>query len=71
MPTNPRPESDRIQFLLNRDGPEATRAWVERTVAIYRGLLCLPGSYTTDSTYRPRFEQSIREFEAWLTKQRS
>ena len=66
-PTGPRPESGRIEFLLKRDGPEATRAWVQRTIAIYQGALRHPA----DSLYRPRFEQAIREFEEWLAKQRS
>ena len=67
-PTDPRPESERIEFLLKRDGPEATRAWVQRTLAIYREALRHPASHTADSIYRPRFEQAIREFEEWLGK---
>ena len=70
-PTDSRPESERIEFLLKRDGPEATRAWVQRTLAIYRDALRQPASHITDSLYRLRFEQAIREFEEWLAKQRS
>ncbi len=64
-----RSESARIKFLLERDGPEATQAWVERTIKIYRQAL-RSGSTTSDSLYRPRFEQAIREFEEWLATQR-
>lgn len=61
-----RPESERIGFLLRRDGYEATRKWVERTIGLYRAEIGPHGSYTTDATYRPRFEKAIREFEEWL-----
>lgn len=61
-----RPESERIAFLLKRDGHEATRKWVERTIDLYRAQIGPRGSYTTDATYRPRFEKAIREFEEWL-----
>lgn len=59
-----KPESERIQFLMKRDGPEATRAWVQRTLEIYRQAL-----RNGDSMYRARFEQAVREFEEWLATQ--
>ncbi len=55
-----KPESERIQFLMKRDGPEATRAWVQRTLEIYRQAL------HGDSMYRTRFGQAVQEFEEWL-----
>jgi len=66
----PRPESERIAFLLKRDGFEATRAWVERTVAIYRRALADPKHYADDSSYKPRFERAVQEFEDWLFGQK-
>ena len=66
----PRPESERIELLLKRDGLEATCAWVERTVAIYRRALVDPKHYANDSSYRPRFERAVREFEEWLSQRR-
>lgn len=65
----PRPESERIAFLLERDGLEATRAWVERTIAIYRRALADPKHYANDSSYKPRFERAVRELEEWLSGQ--
>lgn len=65
----PRSEAGRIRFLLERDGPEATRSWVERTLAIYRAALRDPTSYAADAVYRPRFEKAVREFERWLADQ--
>lgn len=66
---NARPERDRIQFLLERDGYEATRAWVERTLTMYREAVQSLGGHAADAAYRPLFERSIREFEEWLREQ--
>lgn len=59
-------ETQRIEFLLERDGPKATRAWIERTLAIYREAVESRKSHASLSDYLPSFEASIREFEAWL-----
>lgn len=67
----PRPESERIALLLQRDGRAATRAWVERTLAIYRTALGDPRSYARDPSYQPRFERAVREFEEWLAGERA
>lgn len=67
----PRSELGRIEFLLNRDGPAATRAWVKRTLAIYRRELADPRSFAADPAYKPRFERSVREFEEWLESRKS
>jgi hypothetical protein len=66
----PRPESERVAFLLKRDGFEATRAWVERTLAIYRRALADPKHSANDSSYKPRFERAVQEFEDWLSGQK-
>ena len=63
-------EADRINLLIRRDGAEAARAWVERTLAIYRNAVASPHSHASQREYRPLFEQSIREFEYWLSGQR-
>ena len=60
-----RPESDRIDFLPRRDGLEATRKWVERTISLYKAELARHG-YGTDPPYRARFETAVRDFEHWL-----
>jgi len=59
-------ESVRIEFLLRRDGYEATRTWVETTLHTYRSALERPGSHARDPAYRPLFEKSVREFQQWL-----
>jgi hypothetical protein len=61
-----RPEIERINYLLQRDGEKATRAWVERTLRIYREAVTKPGSHASNTTYRPLFEKAIHEFEEWL-----
>ena len=58
-------ERQRIEFLVRRDGIAAARAWVERTLKLYREAVVSPGHASTNE-YRPLFEQSIRDFEAWL-----
>lgn len=63
-----RPEAQRIDFLLARDGRQATRAWVERTLRMYREELGRSTSYASDTAYRPRFEAAVREFEEWLAR---
>ncbi len=65
----PRPEIERIELLLRRDGPAATRGWVERTLAIYRRALADPRHYANDPSYKPRFEKSVRELQQWLADQ--
>ena len=67
----PRPESGRIEFLLQRDGPAATRGLVERTLAIYREALRDPRHYANDPSYKPRFVRAVRELEEWLAGQNS
>lgn len=61
-----RPESERIAFLVRRDGHDATRKWVERTSGLYRQALAQPHHYASMSPYRPLFERAVREFEEWL-----
>jgi hypothetical protein len=65
-----RPEIERINYLLQRDGEKATRAWVERTLRIYREAITKPGSHASNTTYRPLFEKAIHEFEEWLATRR-
>ncbi len=58
-------EKERIEFLVRRDGVEQARAWVERTLKLYREAIA-SGSHAASPAYRPLFEQSIRDFEIWL-----
>ncbi len=59
-------ERNRIEFLLKRDGLEATRAWVRRTLQIYRDALANRSSHAAAAEFRPLFEQAIRDYEEWL-----
>lgn len=58
-------ERNRIEFLLQRDGLDATRTWVRRTLQIYRDALA-NRSHAAAPEFRPLFEQAIREYEQWL-----
>ena len=61
-------ENQRIELLVRRDGVQQAREWVARTLALYRQAIASGASHAATADYRPRFEQSIREFEAWLTE---
>jgi hypothetical protein len=63
---NARPESDRLAFIAQRDGPAAARDWAERTLGIYREAMNTPGSHAADAVFRPLFQKSVGEFEEWL-----
>ncbi|ADE15242.1 hypothetical protein Nhal_2143 [Nitrosococcus halophilus Nc 4] len=60
-------EEERINLLLQRDGLEATRNWVARTLNIYREAVASPASHASQKNYKPLFEKSIKEFEEWLS----
>ncbi len=61
-----KPEYERINFLIRRDGEASARQWVERTLAIYRAAIESPASHASKNEYRLLFKQSIYEFEEWL-----
>lgn len=63
-------EAERIRFLVERDGRAAARKWVQDTLKSYRDAVNSPSSHASKSNYRPLFEESIREFEAWLAEER-
>lgn len=59
-------EKARIEFLVRRDGLKGARAWVERTLKLYREAIASRTSHASTKEYRPLFEQSTRDFEEWL-----
>lgn len=59
-------ERRRIALLVERDGREGARDWIERTLGIYTNAVGNPHSHASQPHYRPRFEASIRVFKAWL-----
>ncbi len=63
----PRPEKERIDFLLQRDGFNRTREWIIRTLHIYREAIASPASHASQKGYKPLFEKAIKEFEEWLS----
>ena len=62
-------EAGRIRLIVERDGLDSAVQWVHRTLQIYAQALDDPANFARAAEYRPRFEQSIREFEAWLDQQ--
>ncbi len=59
-------EGRRIGLLLERDGPEATREWVERTLAIYRSAVLDRSHFASLPQYRPGYLASCADFRRWL-----
>jgi hypothetical protein len=59
-------EGARIGLLLERDGPDATRAWVKRTLAIYRRAVLDPAHFASSPDYRRPFLLSCADFRRWL-----
>jgi hypothetical protein len=64
-------EAERIKFLIQRDGPEAARQWVERTLEVYRQAVTSESNHASRPEYRAKFTLAIREFEEWLAEQTS
>jgi len=63
-------ERERIRFLVDRDGHDTARAWVERTRGIYREAIDSAASHAANPLYQPLFEQAIARFDEWLAQQR-
>lgn len=59
-------EQERIRFLVERDGEDAARQWVERTLEIYRNAVDSSESHASTAQYRSLFDDAIRQFEQWL-----
>lgn len=59
-------EAQRIGFLLERDGLDAARTWVRRTLAIYRSAVLDPRHFASAPDYRRRYLLSCADFRRWL-----
>ncbi len=59
-------ESQRLEFIVERDGEDAARAWAQRTLEIYRNAVDNPHSHASGAQYRGLFLAAIRDIEAWL-----
>jgi hypothetical protein len=59
-------ETNRIAFLLDRDGEQATINWVKRTLPIYRSAVLNPAHFASSVTYRRGFLSSCVQFRQWL-----
>ena len=56
-------ERERLRALLARDGMDVAKAWASRTSDIYCLSLSNPEHYASQPDWKPRFEESIREFK--------
>lgn len=61
-------EGRRIGLLLERDGLEATREWVRRTLAIYRRAVLDGSHFASTPGYRRSYLLSCADFRRWLRR---
>lgn len=59
-------EASRVEFLLDRDGIDATLIWVRRTLMIYRRALLDRRHFAHATEYRRKFVASCLGFRCWL-----
>ncbi|BFU90597.1 MAG: hypothetical protein NTAFB01_17840 [Nitrospira sp.] len=56
----------RLTMLCTRDGVDAAKAWAQSTLHIYRQSLENPAHFASQSDWKARFEQSMRELAAFI-----
>lgn len=61
-------ETNRLELIVQRDGLDAAIAWAGRTMQTYLEALKDPRHYARTTEYRPKFEESVREFQRWLAQ---
>jgi len=61
-------EDGRIGFLLERDGLEATIAWVWRTLRIYRAAVLDKNHHASRDGFRRGYVESYCDFKRWLSR---
>lgn len=59
-------EGRRIRLLLERDGLDATRQWVKRTLRAYRRAVLERSHFASTPGYRREFLASCADFRRWL-----
>jgi len=66
------PEKSRIEFLIKRDGLEATKKWVAQTMQTYRravldkGDINKHGNVASTRAYRRKYIESYLSFKRFL-----
>lgn len=61
-----RKESQRIAFLVDRDGLAVAVKWVQRTMRLYREAVLDRTGFARTDLYRRGFIQSYCDFKRWL-----
>lgn len=59
-------ESDRIAFVVKRDGRKAATEWVQCTLRIYRRAVLDRHHFASTREYRRGFIESYCDFKRWL-----
>jgi hypothetical protein len=63
-------ERARIEWLVERDGAEPTRAWARRTEALYRTAVLDRSHFAHTGEYRRRFIESYLELKCYAARGR-
>lgn len=58
----------RLTMLCDRDGVDAAKAWAQSTLHIYRQSLENPAHFASQSDWKARFEQSMRELATFIDR---
>lgn len=59
-------ESDRIKFIVARDGTDTAIVWVRRTMQSYRSSVLNKKHFASSRHYRRGFIESYLSFKQWL-----
>lgn len=54
-------ERIRLEMLRARDGDNAAKAWARSALRLYRESTGNPAHFASQSDWKPRFEDSMRE----------
>ena len=53
----------RLETLIARDGLEQSKQWAKKTADLYLLSFSEPSHYSTQSDWKPLFEESIQELK--------
>ena len=62
------PEAGRIDFLLKRDGHDATVLWIQKVIGIYRRAVVNKKHFASTPLYRRKFIGAYCDFKRWLDR---
>ncbi|HWG95620.1 MAG TPA: hypothetical protein VN647_00950 [Nitrospira sp.] len=61
-------EQMRLTMLCVRDGVDAAGEWAQSTLKLYRQSVENPAHFASQSDWKARFDQSMRELAAFIER---